>query len=106
MLVAKSDEAHWRIARQFENRTIQKTYLAVCHGVPQLLGDVIDKPIGKDKHVREKQAVRKVDGGGKPAVTQYQVIETFTSPADHADGHRRPAPPTGTHRIRRPSFLT
>src|SRR5207249_10903689 len=25
MLVAKSDEAHWRVARQFENRTIQKT---------------------------------------------------------------------------------
>ena len=44
MLVAKSDEAHWRIARQFENRTIQKTYVAVCHGVPELLGDVIDMP--------------------------------------------------------------
>ena len=29
MLVAKSDEAHWRMARQFENRTIQKTYMAV-----------------------------------------------------------------------------
>src|SRR3546814_2884954 len=28
MLVAKSDEAHWRLARQFENRTIQKTYMA------------------------------------------------------------------------------
>ena len=24
MLVAKSDEAHWRVARQFENRTIRK----------------------------------------------------------------------------------
>src|SRR5580698_4915245 len=59
MLVAKSDEAHWRIARQFENRTIQKTYMAVIHGVPDLLSDVIDMPIGRDKYVREKQAVRK-----------------------------------------------
>ena len=59
MLVAKSDEAHWRVARQFENRTIQKTYLAVVHGVPELLSDVIDMPIGKDRYVREKQAVRK-----------------------------------------------
>src|SRR2546430_8235185 len=74
MLVAKSDEAHWRIARQFENRTIQKTYIAVCHGVPELLGDVIDKPIGKDKYVREKQAVRKEGGGGKPAGTQDPVM--------------------------------
>jgi 23S rRNA pseudouridine1911/1915/1917 synthase len=41
---------------------------------------VIDKPIGKDKHVREKQAVRKIESGGKPAVTKYEVIETFESP--------------------------
>jgi 23S rRNA pseudouridine1911/1915/1917 synthase len=75
MLVAKSDEAHWRIARQFENRTIQKTYVAVCHGVPELLSDVIDMPIGKDRYVREKQAVRKEENGGKHAVTKYEVQE-------------------------------
>lgn len=77
MLVAKSDEAHWKMARQFENRTIQKTYLAVCHGVPQLLSDVIDKPIGRDRHVREKQAIRKEENGGRPAITRYEVKETF-----------------------------
>lgn len=75
MLVAKSDEAHWRIARQFENRTIQKTYIAIAHGVPQLLGDVIDMPIGRDRYIREKQAVRKEAAGGKPAITKYEVIE-------------------------------
>jgi 23S rRNA pseudouridine1911/1915/1917 synthase len=79
MLVAKSDEAHWRLARQFENRTIQKTYQAVIHGVPDLLSDVIDKPIGKDRHVREKQAVRKIENGGKPAVTLYEVQEIYES---------------------------
>src|SRR5206468_5151249 len=77
MLVAKSDEAHWRLARQFENRSIQKIYLAICHGVPALLADVIDMPIGKDRYVREKQAVRKVENGGKPAVTKSEVLETF-----------------------------
>lgn len=82
MLVAKSDEAHWRIARQFEDRTIQKTYLAVVHGVPELRGDVIDMPIGKDRYVREKQAVRKIENGGKPAVTVYQVQETFQMPSE------------------------
>lgn len=100
MLVAKSDEAHWRIARQFENRTIQKTYIAVCHGVPELLGDVIDKPIGKDKYVREKQAVRKEGSGGKPAVTKYQVMEKFVSPpelqmdtGEHVADRNKPHPP-------------
>ena len=81
MLVAKSDEAHWRVARQFENRTIQKTYVALVHGIPPLRSDVIDLPIGKDRYVREKQAVRKEENGGKPAVTLYEVQETFAMPA-------------------------
>ena len=88
MLVAKSDEAHWRVARQFENRTIQKTYMAVIHGVPSLRGDVIDLPIGKDRYVREKQAIRKVENGGKPAVTRYQVEETFEMPPPRRHGYR------------------
>ncbi|MGD0389009.1 MAG: RluA family pseudouridine synthase [Tepidisphaeraceae bacterium] len=77
MLVAKSDEAHWRLARQFERRTIQKRYIAVVHGVPELLADVIDMPIGKDRYVREKQAVRKIENGGKPAMTKYEVERIF-----------------------------
>jgi 23S rRNA pseudouridine1911/1915/1917 synthase len=100
MLVAKSDEAHWRLARQFENRTIQKTYLAIVHGVPDLLSDVIDMPIGKDRYVREKQAVRKVENGGKPAVTLYEVQEIFEMPAAatleqsrYPSDRNKPAPP-------------
>src|SRR4051812_5660009 len=100
MLVAKSDEAHWRIARQFENRTIQKTYMAICHGVPELLGDVIDKPIGKDKYVREKQAVRSEANGGRVAITKYEVQESFGAPEGivlHASEHpsdKKLLPPT------------
>ncbi len=119
MLVAKSDEAHWRIARQFENRTIQKTYMAVIHGVPDLLADVIDMPIGKDRYVREKQAVRKIENGGRPAITKYEVQEILEAPAEtvlepsqhpHDRQHRMPparfslvklTPKTGrTHQLR------
>jgi 23S rRNA pseudouridine1911/1915/1917 synthase len=106
MLVAKSDEAHWRLARQFENRTIQKTYLAVVHGVPELLSDVIDLPIGKDRYVREKQAIRKIEKGGRPAVTVYEVQETFREPGCQAAGEAafslvKLTPKTGrTHQIR------
>jgi len=100
MLIAKSDDAHWRIARQFETRTIEKTYIAVTDGVPTLKGDVLDMPIGKDRYVREKQAVRKVVNGGKTAVTQYEVQETFPEPAP---GHAlvNLMPHTGrTHQLR------
>jgi 23S rRNA pseudouridine1911/1915/1917 synthase len=102
MLVARSDEAHWRIARQFENRTIQKTYIAICHGVPELLADVLDMPIGKDKFIREKQAVRKVENGGKQAITKYEVQEVFPLlPAaglhnsEFASDKKLPPPPPG-----------
>ncbi|HTL29085.1 MAG TPA: RluA family pseudouridine synthase, partial [Tepidisphaeraceae bacterium] len=100
MLIAKADEAHWRLARQFENRTIQKTYMAIIHGVPDLLADVIDMPIGKDRFIREKQAVRKVENGGKPAITKYEIEEIFDSPpgitldtGEHAADRKNPAPP-------------
>lgn len=100
MLIAKSDEAHWRVARQFENRTIQKTYMSVNHGVPQLLSDTIDMPIGKDRYVRERQAVRKIENGGRSAITHYQIQETFPAPAEivlhnseHANDYKNPLPP-------------
>lgn len=100
MLVAKSDEAHWRVARQFENRTIQKTYLAVVHGVPELLADLIDMPIGQDRYVREKQAVRKESNGGRPAITKYEVQEICETSGDavlheseFASDRRSPMPP-------------
>ncbi len=100
MLVAKSDEAHWRLARQFENRTIQKKYMAVVHGVPALRADVIDIPIGRDRYIREKQAVRKVENGGRPAVTVYEVERTFGArptatlePSLFPSDRKLPAPP-------------
>ncbi len=77
ILVAKTDEAHWRLGRQFEMRTIQKTYLALAHGVPALLADMIDMPIGKDAYVRERMAPRKLTSGGKTAQTEYEVVESF-----------------------------
>jgi 23S rRNA pseudouridine1911/1915/1917 synthase len=108
MLVAKSDEAHWRMARQFENRTIQKTYVAIAQGIPDLLSDVIDAPIGRDKYVRERQAIRKESNGGRPAITRYEVLETFP-PSEKPGGSHPPAsysyvkltPKTGrTHQLR------
>ena len=101
MLVAKSDEAHWRMARQFENRTIQKTYVAVVQGVPPLMGDVIDMPIGRDRYVRERQAIRKIENGGRQAITRYEVQKTFTGPDGQRFSLMKLSPKTGrTHQLR------
>jgi 23S rRNA pseudouridine1911/1915/1917 synthase len=84
MIIAKSDTAHWRLARQFERRETDKRYLALVHGIVEIDADVIDVPLGpspsRAKGAREKQAVRR-DHLGKPAVTLYRVRERFRSPA-------------------------
>ena len=80
MLVAKRDEAHWRLALQFERRTIQKTYLAVVTGEMNLDGDTIDAPIGVHPVVREKFSVMVNENRiniAKQAVTHYEVAERF-----------------------------
>jgi len=80
MLVAKNDEAHWRLALQFERRTVQKTYLAVVHGELELDGDTINAPIGVHPVVREKFAVMASENRidiAKSAVTSYEVLERY-----------------------------
>jgi 23S rRNA pseudouridine1911/1915/1917 synthase len=74
MVVAKTDTAHWRISKQFELRTTKKSYIAICHGIPQLDADCIDQPLGVNPRYREKYAVRP---DGKEAVTFYEVLERF-----------------------------
>ncbi len=94
MIVAKNDEAQWKIAKQFENREITKEYLAIVHGTPELTADCINAPLGVHPRIREKYAVR--PERGKDSVTFYEVLEAFT-------GYSlvKCAPKTGrTHQIR------
>ncbi len=76
LVVAKCDEAHWAIARQFEARTTLKAYLAIVHGNFDLPGGVIEQPIGKHPTIREAMAVRH-DSTAKAAVTLYRVREQY-----------------------------
>lgn len=76
MVAAKSDVAHWRLGRQFEQRTTEKRYLAVVHGRMEPDADVIDLPMGKHPTERTKYSVR-WDETGKEAITIYRVRETY-----------------------------
>ena len=76
IVFAKNDTAHARLGKQWENRTVVKEYVTLVEGVPELDADVIEQPLGKDHHVREKRAVRH-DGQGQEARSHYEVTETF-----------------------------
>jgi 23S rRNA pseudouridine1911/1915/1917 synthase len=75
MVIAKDDGAQWKIAKQFEQRQVKKSYLAIVHGTPELTADRIKAPLGTHPRVREKYAIRSV--GGKEAITFYEVVEPF-----------------------------
>lgn len=84
IVVAKTDEAHWKIARQFEQRTTDKRYLALVHGHVRPDCVVFDQPLGphpsREKGYREKVVVRH-DDLGKPSLTIARVRERYR---DHA----------------------
>ena len=76
IIVAKQDEPHWQLARQFEERSNLKAYLAVVHGCPDPPGGAIEQPIGKHPTIREAMAVRN-DSAAKHALTLYRVRERY-----------------------------
>ena len=75
LVVAKDDTSHWKLSRQFADRTIKKTYIALIHGTPELDADVINQPLGIHPSKREKYAIR--HDIGKESITLYEVLEKF-----------------------------
>jgi 23S rRNA pseudouridine1911/1915/1917 synthase len=76
IVVAKSDTAHWQIARQFEDRSTLKAYLAIVHGNFDEVGGAVEQPIGKHPTIREACAVRH-DTAGRHALTLFRVREQY-----------------------------
>jgi 23S rRNA pseudouridine1911/1915/1917 synthase len=71
MVVARNGLAQESLFREFKERRVRKTYLALCHGVPERAAGRIDMPVGRDPGNRQRMAVT---NGGKAAVTDYAVI--------------------------------
>ncbi|MCO6478138.1 MAG: RluA family pseudouridine synthase [Phaeodactylibacter sp.] len=71
---ARNEEAHRHLSLQFENRTVEKTYLALLDGISIPDEGTIDRPITESHKEVGKMTVAKK---GKEAVTHYQVAERF-----------------------------
>ena len=80
MLIAKTDEAHWRLSLQFERRTLDKTYFGIVEGEPRLDGDIIDMPLAAHPTIKDRYTVPGMPIRPmlfKNAVTRYEVAERF-----------------------------
>jgi 23S rRNA pseudouridine1911/1915/1917 synthase len=91
LVVAKTDRAHHGLARQFEDHSVTRRYLAVVHGVPlasdprlrglrgvtaEAAGVIrIATHLARHRTDRQRQAV--VWDEGRHAVTRLRVIEPF-----------------------------
>jgi len=75
LVVAKDDETHRALVRQFAGRTVEKEYLALVLGAPPRPAGEVDAPIGRDPVHRQKMSVRAPRG--REARSSWRVEERF-----------------------------
>lgn len=77
LLIAKNDEAHWRVSLQFERRTMKKEYFAICEGKVTLDGDIINRPLAPHPETTQRMIMPSQNPPRqamfKEAITEYRV---------------------------------
>jgi len=96
LVIAKNNEVHAELTRQFAARETEKEYFAIVAGVPDRDRDIITEPIASHPRFRERMCIAKDPEGAKSAETFFEVRERFEGFAAVAV-----FPKTGrTHQIR------
>ncbi|PIQ81980.1 MAG: RluA family pseudouridine synthase [Candidatus Omnitrophica bacterium CG11_big_fil_rev_8_21_14_0_20_64_10] len=74
MVVAKDNETHLDLSRQFSQRKVDRVYWAAVRGVIQPEEGTIRAALARDPANRKRITVRP---GGREAITHYRVLERF-----------------------------
>ena len=74
LVVAKNDMAHLSLAKQLENKTCHRNYLALLEGVVKQDKGTITTFIDRSQKDRTKMAVSK---SGREAITDFKVVKRF-----------------------------
>lgn len=74
LVIAKNNHAHEVLAKQLEEKSTHRKYIALVWGVIPHDTGTIDAPIGRDANDRKKMAVV---AGGKPSITHFKVLERY-----------------------------
>ena len=75
LMIAKNDRAHEILAKQLEEKTTTRKYVALVWGVIEHDTGTIDAPIGRDEKDRKKMAVTSLNS--KKAITHFRVLERY-----------------------------
>lgn len=80
ILVAKTHDSFENLQKQFKERKVKKTYLALAHGkIEPKIGE-INVSVGRLPWNRKRFGVL---SGGREAVTEYKTIKNFRSTVNH-----------------------
>jgi len=79
MLVAKNNRAHAELVRMFQNREIQKTYLALAYGSFKQDSGMMQNKLGRSRGNRKKISSKTQQG--KEAKTSFKVLKRFSNMA-------------------------
>lgn len=80
MIMAKTDRAYYALVEKFSSREMEKTYVALVCGVPNVRTGSIQKPIGRHPQFRTKMCVSDFESG-RDAHTDWEMLEHFGSDA-------------------------
>ncbi len=75
LVIAKNELSLNRLAKQFFDHTVERTYQALVWGVPKEPEGTITGNIGRNPKDRTKMYVFKDGSQGKPSITHYKVLE-------------------------------
>jgi 23S rRNA pseudouridine1911/1915/1917 synthase len=75
LIVAKNNNAHANLGKQFSDHTIKRTYHALSWGILRPLSGKIETLIGRSRKNRQLMSVTEVSG--KNAITNYKTIKVF-----------------------------
>lgn len=77
LVVAKNEQAHARLAKQFFDHTIQRRYVALVWGDFEADEGTITGHIGRSRSDRQKMQVYPDGSEGKHAVTHWRVLRRY-----------------------------
>jgi 23S rRNA pseudouridine1911/1915/1917 synthase len=77
IIAAKNARAHDFLASQFQDRSVQKRYIAIAAGTLPAVTGRIETRLARDPRNRKRFSA--VAAGGRAALTLYRVLRTYTT---------------------------